>query len=239
MKYVISDIHGCYREYMELLEKLSLSDRDHLYVLGDAVDKGPEPVRVLQDIMQRKNLTYIMGNHDYMLLYFLKKFGLDLSGGKSEMCKPEDRKGFYLWLGDGGSTTASQYLRLPLEERKAICSFLEKAGAYETVEDAGKKYILVHAGIAGFREELPLGAYEFTDFLCEQADYKKRYYQDPDIFLISGHTPTICIHEDFEHGIYMGNGHIAVDCGCVYGGALAAYCIETGEAVYAESMQSG
>ena len=36
MKYVISDIHGCYREYMALLHQLCLSENDHLYILGDA-----------------------------------------------------------------------------------------------------------------------------------------------------------------------------------------------------------
>ena len=28
MKYVVSDIHGCYEEFMELLEKISFSEND-------------------------------------------------------------------------------------------------------------------------------------------------------------------------------------------------------------------
>ena len=35
MKYVIADIHGCYEEFMELLEKISFSEEDELFVLGD------------------------------------------------------------------------------------------------------------------------------------------------------------------------------------------------------------
>ena len=58
MKYVISDIHGCYREYMALLHQLCLSENDHLYILGDAVDKGPAPIKVMQDLIHRKNMTY-------------------------------------------------------------------------------------------------------------------------------------------------------------------------------------
>ena len=46
MRYIISDIHGCYNEYMELLQKINFSDTDELYVLGDAIDRGPEPIRV-------------------------------------------------------------------------------------------------------------------------------------------------------------------------------------------------
>ena len=34
--------------------------------------------------------------------------------------------------------------------------------------------------------------------------------------------------------VFMENGHIAIDCGCVYGGRLAAYCIETGEVEYVD-----
>ncbi len=54
MRYVISDIHGCYEQYRLLLEKIRFSDNDRLYVLGDAVDRGPEPIKVLQDMMRRR-----------------------------------------------------------------------------------------------------------------------------------------------------------------------------------------
>ena len=68
MRYIVSDIHGCYEEFMELMEKISFSDEDELYVLGDAMDRGPEPIRVLQELMCRPNAFYIMGNHDLMFL---------------------------------------------------------------------------------------------------------------------------------------------------------------------------
>ena len=47
MKYVVADIHGCYEEYMELMQKIKLTDEDRLYILGDAVDRGSEPMKVL------------------------------------------------------------------------------------------------------------------------------------------------------------------------------------------------
>ena len=43
---------------------------------------------------------------------------------------------------------------------------------------------------------------------------------------------TMRIREGEQSLIYSENNHIALDCGCVYGGALAAYCIESGKAVY-------
>ena len=33
MIYAVSDIHGCYRQYREVLDKINFSDRDTLYVL--------------------------------------------------------------------------------------------------------------------------------------------------------------------------------------------------------------
>ena len=38
--YVISDIHGEYERFMELLEEIELKDTDTLYVLGDVLDRG-------------------------------------------------------------------------------------------------------------------------------------------------------------------------------------------------------
>lgn len=32
------------------------------------------------------------------------------------------------------------------------------------------------------------------------------------------------------------NGHLALDCGCVFGGKLAAYCIEMEEVTYVEGV---
>ena len=38
MYYVMSDIHGCYKEYRKVLEMIHFSEEDTLYVLGDVVE---------------------------------------------------------------------------------------------------------------------------------------------------------------------------------------------------------
>ena len=78
MRYIISDIHGCKKQYLELLEKIKFSDKDHLYILGDSVDRGEQPIEVLRYIMGQKNVTYILGNHDYNFYAFIKELGLNL-----------------------------------------------------------------------------------------------------------------------------------------------------------------
>ena len=45
--YVISDIHGEYGKFMELLDIIHFSDEDILYVLGDVVDRGKNPVKTV------------------------------------------------------------------------------------------------------------------------------------------------------------------------------------------------
>lgn len=46
--YVISDIHGQYDMFMELIDKIDLKQTDTLYVLGDILDRGPHPIKVLK-----------------------------------------------------------------------------------------------------------------------------------------------------------------------------------------------
>lgn len=73
MRYIIADIHGCYNEYINLLKKINFSDNDILYILGDVVDRGPEPIKILQDMMKRSNVFLIIGNHEFMMYTILKK----------------------------------------------------------------------------------------------------------------------------------------------------------------------
>lgn len=86
MKYIISDIHGCKKQYLELLEKINFSVQDQLYILGDVVDRGAESIDVLRYVMKQKNVTYLLGNHDYNFYSFIKELGLNMNNFKnSEM----------------------------------------------------------------------------------------------------------------------------------------------------------
>ena len=208
MNYVVADIHGCYEEYIELMQKINLSEKDHLYILGDTLDRGPNPMKVLLDIIKKKNVTYILGNHDYLFLYFVQKKGLGIAG-KQEM-SVDDILEYHRYLEDGGLPSVKEYIQLSKEEKEEVCDFLENAKAYDEVRVDNKRYVLVHAGIADFLEEKSLGEYDLLDFICERTDYRKRYYQDKNTYVITGHTPVMRIHEDSFSKVYTGNGHIAI-----------------------------
>ena len=49
--YVTSDIHGHHQKYKKIFDALPLREEDTLFVLGDVVDRGPEPMHILLDMI--------------------------------------------------------------------------------------------------------------------------------------------------------------------------------------------
>ena len=67
--YVIGDIHGCYEQLTQLLAQVEFSaEQDHLYCVGDLVNRGPQSADVLRYLMQLPQVTVVLGNHDLHLI---------------------------------------------------------------------------------------------------------------------------------------------------------------------------
>ena len=62
MIYCISDIHGEYEKFMQMLGLIGLKDEDTLYVLGDVLDRGEQPIKTLLKLMEMPNAVFILGN---------------------------------------------------------------------------------------------------------------------------------------------------------------------------------
>ncbi len=61
---VIGDIHGCYDELQELLDKAGLAEDDSIVSVGDCVDRGPDTPAVLRFFQENPKALLIMGNHE-------------------------------------------------------------------------------------------------------------------------------------------------------------------------------
>ena len=51
-----------------MFDKIELKDDDTIFVLGDVIDRGNNPIKILQDMMHRTSVVPLLGNHDYMAL---------------------------------------------------------------------------------------------------------------------------------------------------------------------------
>ena len=84
---LIGDIHGCYKEFKELLQKLEYNPKkDRLISLGDLVHKGPKSWKILEFFFENK-LEVIMGNHDWYFLKFLKDENVTYKEGEKILKK--------------------------------------------------------------------------------------------------------------------------------------------------------
>ncbi len=77
----ISDVHGHLQIFNSLLDQLNLDSNDHLIIIGDFINKGPESLKTLRrmiDLSSRPNTTILKGNHEYFICRYL-------FGGESDL----------------------------------------------------------------------------------------------------------------------------------------------------------
>ena len=228
MTYVVSDLHGSFDKFQKLLKTIKLKDDDVMYVVGDIVDYGEQSIDLLCDLSMRFNVIPIVGDHDFRAVRLLKSLNEMLNDGTrpdtdviAEMAD---------WMQDGGQKVMEDFKALDSDMREGVLEYLEDMSLYEEVEVAGKKYLLVHAGIVDFDPSLPLDDYMPEDFISEPIDIKHELIEG--VTIIAGHTPTYLIEGAEKGKILYGEGSIIIDCGAAFGEPLACLCLETGKEYY-------
>ena len=111
-----------------------------------------------------------------------------------------------------------------------MLEYLEDMSLYEEVEIRGKKYLLVHAGIAEYDPDTDLEDYMPEDFIYESVD--PDYALIDGVTLVVGHTPTYEIEGAQRGKIYHGDGSIFIDCGAAFDEPLGCICLENGKEYY-------
>ena len=231
MIYAMSDLHGCYDEYIAMLEKIRFSKDDTLYVLGDVVDRGPEPIRIIMDIAMRDNVIMLKGNHEAMAQYLLEKLNVEITEQNAETLIDHDlMMAFESWMENGGESTLREFRRLSADEKMDVLDFLEDTQLYDVLDVGEKTFILVHAGLGNFAEKKKLKEYTAEELLNDRPDYGRRYFSDPQVYIVSGHTPTLAVSGKAE--ILQSSNNILIDCGAAFGGKLACLCLDTMQVFY-------
>ncbi len=231
MTYVVSNLHGHLDEYLTLLQTIRFdADRDVLYVLGDIVDYGPDPMGLIGDMSLRLTVYPVAGEHDYLAARMLtgyEKMQAAVANGQSP--DPTFATELTAWVKDGGEPTLSGYRALDQDMQEGVLDYLTDMPLYEEVTVNGKDYLLLHQGIYDFTPDVEPDWLEPNDFFSESIDPTARYFEDKTI--IVGHTPTS--EEDAGAGrIFYGNGTIFVDCGLGRGGRLGCLRLEDGKEFY-------
>lgn len=231
MIYAISDLHGCYEKYEQMLEKIKFAKEDTLYVLGDVIDRGPDGIKILQDMMRRLNVIPILGNHELMAYAVLSRLNVEITEDNyASQVDMQTLKVLNNWMFNGGQPTMDAFRRLSRSAREDILDYLQEFSLYEIVETGGRRFVLVHGDIGRFQKDKPLEDYEVDDFVWSRCNYNRVYFNDA--YLVSGHTPTSLIDPLYRGKIYMANRNIAIDCGVVFDDGLGCICLDTLEQFY-------
>ena len=195
------------------------------------VDRGPEPIRVLQDMASRDNVYLVKGNHEAMASYVLHKLNVEITEDNADShIDAELMQMIIEWQRNGGYITMKQFRALSADERIDLLDYIDDAPLYDIVDVGANTFILVHSGLGNFGEDKRLSQYSYDELACMHPDFDRQYYKEASIYIVSGHTPTLAVSGIPE--IFRSNNNILIDCGAAYGGRLACLCLDTMKEYY-------
>jgi bis(5'-nucleosyl)-tetraphosphatase (symmetrical) len=98
--YAIGDIQGCYKELRSLLDKIGFrKKKDHLWFTGDLVNRGPNSLEVLRFVrdLDDRAIT-VLGNHDLHLLAVAEDIRTRSNRSLRAVLDAPDRDELLTWL---------------------------------------------------------------------------------------------------------------------------------------------
>jgi protein phosphatase len=216
---IIGDVHGCFDELSELLDRLGyMADAEGVrrhpagrraIFLGDLVDRGPavvESVRLVQRMLAAGQALCVPGNHDMKLLRYLGgekvrlSHGLPKSVAQIEALSAEERTA---WVAEYRTLMDSLTSHLVLDGGDLVVAHAGMKEAYQGRASGRVRAFALFGETTGETDELglPVRLNWATDYRGKAA-------------VVYGHTPV-------PEPTWL-NNTINVDTGCVFGLRLTA-----------------
>lgn len=146
--YVTSDAHGHVRALDEVLEQVSLGADDVLYVLGDLIDRGPDPMGVVSLVRSLPQARVLLGNHELLMLEATASAGAPQDGAfDTSHLGVEGFTNWFNWMNNGGAATSEQLEQLSNDDYVEYLNWVESLPLHDVAVAGGRTYALVHAGI--------------------------------------------------------------------------------------------
>lgn len=240
--YVMSDIHGCYDEFISMLERIRFSESDSLIIAGDCIDRGKQSYEMLKWIENcPPNVTLLRGNHEEKFSEYIE---LMLMLDRDEMLATDrssntDTRTLYDSVDN--FIRSNEVTCLDFDLYGTIGSLLTKHNVtfadlcrwadiirkmpyFKKLDINGKTFVAVHAGYTEEPEKIPEKFANIEEFYLYAREESFQLGGIPHGVIIAGHTPTIAENKFAYTGghpfRYHDNGKDCVfydiDCGCVF-----------------------
>jgi serine/threonine protein phosphatase 1 len=195
-RYAISDIHGCGNTFIELLNTISLTKDDTLYILGDSINRGKRSKKTIKTIIslleQGYSIVPIRGNHEQFIIAALEYKELE---DFIKICKRMKLK----WLID-------ESIENNIQIKEKYISFFKQMPFYINLDTI----LLSHAGFDFTKENM----FENTYAMLNQRASENVEDIPDNIRVFHGHTPISL--QKIRRSIDSGSQIINIDNGCVY-----------------------
>ncbi len=204
---VVGDIHGCYDELTNLIDKVKLKKTDRVVCVGDLITKGPKSREVLELFMNDDRFTSVIGNHDLILRRHW--YGENVLLKKAQKDAHQELKG----------------------EKDAYMQFLSSLPFTIDLDT----HLVVHAGLRPNVELHSQTTGDLTRIRTLGPD-RESAEGTPWYYVYNGEKTVLFGHWPAKEP-RRGPKAIGLDTGCVYGYQLTAYIIETDEFVSVDAKK--
>lgn len=223
--YAVSDLHGQWNTFEKGLKEIGFTEDDRLYLIGDAIDRGEDGIRILQYIKDHENMDLIIGNHELLMLTAVHP------DGKAE-CKGINS---HLWREiNGGDITYEKYEELTFPERKSLLDWLNTRYVMKTIKVGETKFCLTHSYYYEGLENKKYNEMKYEEvwnvvwnspYRDDWDTYRPDIYMNYDYMFITGHIPVIRvllnITNDLEKSNFLkafrNDNFYDIDGGCALG----------------------